>query len=128
VLSTAWNDANGNKSLPNRIAADTTVNAAFLGGIVPSGKGYYSGGVENFPRFLEDWSGRKLTYNGSMVVMYYSRYATGPWRGSDVYSPPNRNWAFDLNFMDPAKLPPCTPQLRVLVRAQWAIVKPSSIS
>lgn len=128
ILSTSWNDGNSGSSMSSRVAGNTTVNAALLGGIVASGNGYYSGGVENFPRFLEDWNNKTLTYNGSMVVMYYSRTATAPWGGSDVYNPPSRNWAFDLNFNDPAKLPPGTPQLRVLVRAQWAIVKPGSTS
>ena len=74
---------------------------AKLGGIVPSNGTSYSGGVENFPRFLEHWGGRKLAYNGSMVVMFYSLLAIAPWGGSDVYSPPTRQWTFDLNFMDP---------------------------
>ena len=123
VLSTAWNDANAGSDLGSRNANDTTVNAAFLGGIVPSGGGYYSGGVENFPRFLEDWSGNTFTYNGSMVVMFYSTIATAPWGTSDVYSPPARNWAFDLNFLDASKLPPATPSARALVRGQWTAVK-----
>jgi hypothetical protein len=127
ILSAAWNDANSTASISSRTAADTTVNAALLGGIVPSGGGYYSGGVENFPRFLENWSGRKLAYNGSMVVMYFSRIAIAPWGGSDVYSPPNRQWTFDLNFMDVTKLPPGTPEIRVFVRAQWAAVRPGSV-
>jgi hypothetical protein len=126
ILSTAWQDTASSNNISSRVAGDTTVNAALLGGIVKSGGGDYSGGVENFPRFLENWSNKTLTYNGSMVVMYYSRYATAHWGDDDVYSPPSRNWAFDLNFLDPAKLPPCTPQLRVLVRAQWAITKPGS--
>lgn len=128
ILSTAWNDANAGSGLSTRIAADTTVNAALLGGIVPSNGSSYSGGVENFPRFLEDWGGRKLAYNGSMVVMFYSQISTAPWGGSDVYSPPNRQWTFDLNFMDPAKLPPGTPAARALIRGQWALVKPNSTS
>src|SRR5690606_2141787 len=92
ILSTAWNDSNANKAMSHRTASATTVNAAFLAGIVPSDGTYYSGGVENFPRFLENWSGRVFTYNGSMVVMYYSAIATAPWGGSDVYNAPNRNW------------------------------------
>src|SRR5204862_5891284 len=77
VLSTAWNDANSGLSIGNRVPANTTVNAAFLAGIVPSNGVRYSGGVENFPRFLEDWtpSSRVFTYNGSMVVMFNSRYS-----------------------------------------------------
>jgi len=128
ILSTAWIDGNGGLSISSRVAANTTVNAALLGGIVPSGGGYYSGGVENFPRFLENWSGRVLAYNGSMVVMYYSRTATAPWGGSDVYSPPTRQWTFDLNFMDATKLPPGTPEVRALIRGQWAAIKPGTVN
>jgi hypothetical protein len=125
VLSQAWNDANSGSSTAGRNADDTTINAAFLGGIVPSNGTDYSGGVENFPRFLEDWSGNKLAYNGSIVVMFYSKISTAPWGGYDVYSPPTRQWTFDLNFMDPAKLPPGTPEVHFIVRGQWAAVKPN---
>jgi hypothetical protein len=128
ILSMAWADGNGGLSIANRVAADTTVNAALLGGIVPSGGGYYSGGVENFPRFLENWSGRTLAYNGSMVVMFYSKTATAPWGSSDVYSPPARQWTFDLNFMDATKLPPGTPEVRALIRGQWAAVRPGTVN
>ncbi|HEX7860847.1 MAG TPA: hypothetical protein VF773_11000 [Verrucomicrobiae bacterium] len=128
ILSQNWNDANGNSPLGHRLAVDTTVNAAFLGGIVPSNGTYYSGGVENFPRFLENWSGRTLTYNGSMVVMFYSQIANGPWTGTGVsYHPPNRNWAFDLNFLDVTKLPPGTPQLLTMVRGTWGLLPPNTI-
>jgi hypothetical protein len=127
-LSGAWNDANASNSLSSRVAVPTTVNAAFLAGIVQTVSGSYSGGAENFPRFLEDWGGRTLTYNGSMVVLYESQQATGAWRGTgtppDIYNPPNRNWAFDTNFRDVAKLPPATPCVRALVRGSWAMVKP----
>lgn len=126
VLSIAWRDEDSKKALNLRGAQNTTVNAAFMAGIVPSNGTSYSGGVENFPRFLENWSNDVLTYNGSMVVMFYSKIATAPWETVDVYSPPTRNWAFDLNFMDPTKLPPGTPQVRALVRAQWATTKPGS--
>jgi len=136
VLSTAWNDANGNTSLSSRAASSTTVNAAFLSGIVPTGiyssVKQYSGGVENFPRFLEDWSGDTLTYNGSMVVMFYSQIATGLWRGTggtyDIYNPPNRAWAFDINFMNSLKLPPGTPSARALIRLSYAFVAPNSVN
>ena len=58
----------------------------------------YSGGVENFPRFLEDWTGKSFTYYGSMVELYPSGQATGVWGSGNVYNPPNRNWYFDTNF------------------------------
>ena len=122
ILSSAWNDANASQPIASRVAGNTTVNAALLGGIVPTTVGAYSGGVENFTRFLEDWSGKFLTYNGSMVVMYPSVTATAPWGGADVYSPPARLWAFDQNFLDVAKLPPSTPTARGLIRGRWSTI------
>ena len=126
ILSGNWNDANSKKSLGYRTASDTTVNAAFLAGIVPSGNGYYSGGVENFPRFLENWSNKKFTYNGSMVVMFPSEIATAPWKGTgsiyNIYNTPVRNWNFDLNFYDPAKLPPISPRFSTAIRGAWASI------
>ncbi len=133
VLSGSWVDANSTGSLlSTRVAGDTTVNAAFLSGIVPTldsnrtsaDGGKYSGGVENYPRFLEKWSGKTFTYNGSMVVMFNSRYATNGWKyGGSIYEAPTRQWAFDLNFIDPTKLPPGTPQLTAMIRGSWAVIK-----
>lgn len=127
VLSGNWSDANSTKGLSGRLAVDTTVNAAFLAGIVQTtnsvGTKHYSGGVENFPRFLEDWSGKSLTYNGSMVVMFPSKYATNWWISPGTYyNPPTRDWAFDLNFLNANRLPPGTPQVRKVVRSQWSVI------
>src|SRR2546430_299165 len=125
VLSTGWTDAaNATSALGNLHAAtSTTVNAAFLAGIVKTTPSSYSGGVENFPRFLENWSGYSLTYNGSMVVMFYSQIATGLWKGTGTYyNPPVRNWTFDNNFMNPLKLPPGTPSFRFVLRGDWLTV------
>lgn len=131
VLSQAWDDDNSGRSLEERPAAATTVNAAFLAGIVQTTNGSYSGGVENYPRFLEDWAGIPFTYNGSMVVMYPSQIATGQWRGTGssigIYNPPNRVWAFDTNFRDPAKLPPGTPGVRALIRSMWTTMAPNTV-
>lgn len=105
VLSQNWNDANSSATLTSgkRNATNTTINAAFLGGIVPtnasfSGGSAYSGGVENFPRFMENWSGVTFTYNGSMVQLFNSKQAIGRWNNSQAYSAPIRNWAFDTIF------------------------------
>ena len=133
VLSTSWSDAG--TTLASHVATDTTVNAAFIGGIVQSYKDggntkHYSGGVENFPRFMEDWSGGKtLTFNGSMVVMFPSQYATANWdQAVSYYSPPTRKWSFDLNFLDPSRLPPGTPQVQKIIRGQWAVVAPNVVN
>jgi hypothetical protein len=115
--------------MPN--TGNTTVNAAMLEGIVasnPAISGNYSGGVENFLRLLENWSDsptgassqQTLTYNGSIVVLFYSQYATNSWQPTgNYYNPPHRNWAFDLNFQNPNKLPPMTPANRAIIRGNW---------
>ena len=129
VLSGLWNDGDGSKSLnaPARNATDTTINAAVLGGIVPSAYGNYSGGVENFLRLLEDWTSRTLTFNGSMVALFPSKTATAYWgNNSDISRPPQRAYAFDLNFKDNAKLPPGTPEVRTIIHAAWNITQANS--
>jgi hypothetical protein len=98
----------------------TTINAACLEGIVPSNGTYYSGGVENFLRLLEDWTGVSLNYNGSIVVLFPSQYAVNPWTSTGYYQPPARNWAFDNNFLNPQFHIPMEPMLRAWYRGQWA--------
>ncbi len=84
ILSNAWNDSNSSSSLSSRTASNTTINTAIVSGIVPSINNYYSGGVENFPRFLESWSGKTFTYYGSMVELYTSRQSIGRWGSPKV--------------------------------------------
>ena len=55
ILSDAWSDANSQSACRPGGATSTTVNAAFLTGAVETTLGHYSGGMENFPRFLENW-------------------------------------------------------------------------
>ncbi len=126
VLSTAWQDSKSTLTVGSRGAAPTTVNAAFLTGAVETTKGKYSGGVENFPRFLETWgSANAFTYNGSMVKMFPSLYATNAWNNNNnIYAPPKRDWAYDISFNDPQRLPPLTPGLLTVIRGQWATLPP----
>jgi hypothetical protein len=128
VLSPAWSPKETNSGATYTASADT-VNAAILTGIVPSNGTYYSGGVENFPRFQENWSGVNFYYNGSMVEMFTSQIANYPWPGTGtVYNPPTRNWAFDTNFNNPARLPPLTPRVIYLNRARWSTLAPGATS
>jgi hypothetical protein len=127
ILSVNWNDANSKSSLASRAALPTTVNAAILAGAVETANGNYGGGMENFPRFLESWGlANPLTYNGSMVKMFPSLYATNIWGLGNVYNPPKRNWAYDINFNTPAKLPPLTPSLLKIFRSAWTTLAPNS--
>lgn len=127
ILSTAWNDNASSNSETSRAASPTTVNAAILAGEVDTTPAGYSGGMENFPRFLENWgSANTFTYNGSMIRMFPSLYATNIWGQANVYTPPTRQWSYDTNFNIPALLPPLTPSLQVVARSQWATLAPNS--
>lgn len=130
ILSSTWADSKSGLALSSRSAGNTTVNAAFLTGLVPTTTVCYSGGVENFPRFLEDWSGRTLTYNGSMVAMFTSKVATNLWRGTgstyDIYNAPGRNWTMDQNFLIETRLPPASPSVTMLTRGRWRMPVPYS--
>jgi hypothetical protein len=111
-------------NLPN-IAAETSVRAAIiagdnksaLAGTPDQGNGSESrlnGGMINFPRFMEDWFSiqRRWNYVGSFIPLYHSTQAVGPWSYVSpfiIYQPPIRDWAFDVTFQDPTKLPPSTP-------------------
>jgi hypothetical protein len=131
ILSTNYVDTS-TASIPSyysRPASNTTVNAACLMGIVPTNPnipsptaGDYSGGVANYIRYLEDWISFNVTntYNGSIVCMYSSQYATNYYRyypdPTAYYAQPVRNWSFDSNFTNANKLPPLTPGVKVMLR------------
>jgi hypothetical protein len=117
VLSTAWNDSNSALALSSRTASNTTVNAAVMTGNRNTAGSQYSGGVENLMRFLENWTGRTLTYAGSLVCLWESQYATGNWvYGAPVYTAPSRNWSYGI---DMNHLPPGTPCVRDIKRLMW---------
>jgi hypothetical protein len=120
ILSNNWNDANSTSSVTSRVATNTTINAGIFSGNVPTnyyGDGAYSGGAENFPRFLENWSSQCLTYYGSMVCLFVSQQGNGTWGASNVYSPPTRRWFFDQNFLQ--NPPPGTLQSTTYSRGRW---------
>lgn len=86
------------------------------GGALPN----YGGGLENFPRFLENWGGVTMTYRGSLVSLFQSGYANRRrWSWQNYYSPPARDWQFDLRFQDPNNLPPGTPTVGSVVQTAF---------
>lgn len=102
------------------IIAGTTLSA-MVGAAAPSyALQWLNGGVHNFPRFLETWGvaggawEKRWNYTGSFIILYNSTQAVGPWSvvNSVNYSPPRRNWAFDITLTDPNRLPPGTPQFQ----------------
>jgi hypothetical protein len=127
ILSDNWRDSDSTFPLASRQASSTTINAALLTGIVPTTAGYFSGGLENSLRLLEDWTGRTLTFRGSMVVSFPCRKATAPWGATpEVYAPPTRSWSSDSRFQTQSTLPPGTPQVRACFRGRWTMVAPQT--
>jgi hypothetical protein len=123
LLSNNWSDLNGftNPNSPgNRAAGETYYRLAIAAGknlsfTKPAGFGAQDfgtdGGVHNFLRYIESWP--LLHYQGSLVSLYYSQYSTGIFKCCTVvYSPPTRDYSFDLKFLNPANLPPGTPMFR----------------
>jgi hypothetical protein len=134
VLSSSWNPANSANSYSTRnVANSDTVNAAFFAGIVPSDTNNFSGGVENFPRFLENWNGQNFYYNGSMVEMFTSQIAKHPYveeapASGAYYTAPTRYWTFDTNFSNPSQQPPMTPHIIKVQPGKWALLAPYTTS
>ncbi len=119
ILSGNWSDAKSTQGVSSRVASNTIVNVSFMTGNTNSEDNTYSGGLENLPRFLEAWSGKTFTYRGSMVDLWYSEQATGSWSYGSYYTAPYRDWAFDNDLLDPAKLPPGTPLINVVQKVSW---------
>jgi hypothetical protein len=132
LLSNSWNDhysfncphttsttCNGSKT--GRAATTTSYRMAVIAGKGisfqhPAGR-YQDfgtdGGMHNFLRFLENWSGQTLNYRGSIISLFYNRQAVGTYKCGDndnVYDPPTRGYNFDVEFLDPSLLPPLTPR------------------
>ncbi len=110
-----------------RNGATTVINAAFLGGVdtTPDGfVGSYNGGIENYPRFHETWTGNWLRYRGSFVSLGEPEHVGGAWCGTgstcNIYDPPQRDWNFDTAFNDIANLPPLTPRFTFLKQRIFA--------
>jgi len=122
ILSGNWNDGSSGQGINSRVASATQVNACFMTGNTETGahgQGY-NGGLENLPRFLEKWDGVNFTWRGSMVDLWYSRQATGAWSYGNVYTAPNRDWAFDNDLLNVNNLPPGTPMINIVQRTKWA--------
>lgn len=134
ILSNSWNDGQSFRTatvspygIGGRVASETTIRFAMLAGDTVTSRrdtphqggsqnsGVYTdaranGGVHNFKRFLEDWSGVRLNYSGSLINLFNSRNNNGSFKCCiNVYGAPNRNWVFDSSFLNPNRIPPGTP-------------------
>jgi len=140
-------------------ARRSVVNAAFLAGNdltwcpgndagVDCGYDWYSGGLENYPRFHECWAScnrdaeeylGRFWYEGSLVALEHPKHTCwGVQRGwvaddpdyscrreerqgfwrRQRYSPPQRRWFYDVSFNDAANLPPLSPRF-VSLKLRW---------
>jgi hypothetical protein len=110
LLSNSWNGTKTGSSLP--VASDTTFNVAMITGNHETVGSTYNGGLENLPRFHENWTNKKATITGSFVNTWFSQYATGHWTyGGNYYTAPLRIWSYDTAFNRVASLPPFTPMV-----------------
>jgi hypothetical protein len=111
ALSNNWgpndSDKKGKQSYLNRVASDTTINAALAAG--------------QTLRNLEDWrytAGKKtLTHNGSRVHLWNLKYAL-PNTCCPNYAPPIRKWGYDTLF--DTDQPPGAPMGIIITRGQWS--------
>ncbi len=133
--NSGWCDVS-QQVMAQRTSRGSTVHAAILAGHSPTpcdyaragcGGGVYGGGLENFPRFLENWSGVTFRYTGSLVSLYTNRLSTGLWGNitnvgygaAAYYTPPTRAWSFDVNFRFPERLPPGTPSVGTVLQTAF---------
>jgi hypothetical protein len=131
VLSTNWSDANASAALASRVAslssaeiADDnrmTINAGLLTGNSPSTTSYSSGGAQNLVRYLENWSGFKVLFYGSLGQLFNSKHFVGPYKGVgtafDIYIQPSRDFRFDKNL--PVYTPPGAPVSTAFSRGSY---------
>lgn len=102
LLSNSWSNTK-NAAVT---ATNTEYNMVFISGNVPTKVGQYSGGLENFPRLLENWSGKNLNITGGFIQLYRSKYSTGIWNYGTYYQAPARNWQYEPRFSNLNNLPP----------------------
>lgn len=129
---------------PNLGAGPTETNAIFMGGNTPSDGsppaaagsysylGRYSGGAENYFRYLESWgSANPHTFNGTIMNLWQSQIAWKSWdknsamgqQSSGYYGPPRRIWAWDQTFATKFP-PPHWPTFWVFNTVNWEIQTP----
>jgi hypothetical protein len=105
-------------------AVRTKVNAAFLSNTdksignvdpltdtLPGGTPKYSGGINNYMRMVENWTGVPFVYRGSFISLGAPLEFSGAYRsGGNYYNIPIRDFGFDTDFRSVDLLPPLTPR------------------
>jgi len=126
-----------NYKLPS---VDTEISTALVVGIVPSNhrptgltdrapntgaNNVNSGGANNFPRLLDDWSGNDLYIRGSMVALFESRVAMEPFTHSRCYRAPGRFWGLHYKFSQPEHDVPLEPVVLNATRVGFRRLSPA---
>lgn len=137
LLSNAWNDQHADWQDPRdsaqrdlRVPTTTTWAFASISGNVETSLTASSGGLNNFPRFLEKWSGSggETRIFGSLVQGFHSVYQRQPFpqpftgygvNDQFAYTAPIRRWVYDTNFNLPSNQPPGTPSFFVQSVETW---------
>jgi hypothetical protein len=133
-FSRDWNDGLANWVQPMdanvRVGVETTQNNEILAGWNPtpstplSGHDHSSDGVEDFPRYLECWSGT-MRYSGSIVIGFASvltRSGANNGEGDARTSTacfPSRDEGYDFHLEDPRNQPPGAPQILAQSTTSW---------
>ena len=99
-LSSATGRTPAAAGISRRVAESTDYNTVVMTGnseTMPAGwrGGQYNGGLENVLRFLEKWTGKTVTYRGSIIDLWYSEDADGDWEYGNYYTAPYRDWGYD---------------------------------
>jgi hypothetical protein len=101
--------------------AFTAINAAFVAATDETSSGQHNGGLNNFPRAHEDWDLKSTLFiRGSFVSLNYPINVSGKYRGNPslgittghIFTPPIREWDYDVEFNLTSNLPPLTPTVR----------------
>lgn len=128
LLSASYSDTTMSNSALSTLnnASFTEVATGVLAGIVPtrlntSGVGtndQWAGGVHNFVRFLENWSGDTYRSRGSVVCLFENEVSLRPWYQGDYtywYNFPTRDVGYHVYFAG-GRFPPGLPVLRTVRR------------
>ena len=121
VVSSGKADSTTSLPLTSRVATDAvlTVNAGLLTGNRASNTSGSSGGAQNLVRYVENWNGKTINYNGSVGRLFDSTTYVAPYAGAvgTVYMPPTRNFTFDSNI--PLHPPPGNPTTTAFGRGDF---------
>lgn len=117
IVSTNANENNATKWLQS--ATSTTYNVIIAAGDTPARTTEDNGGLHNYVRFAESWSGVNAKISGSFMQLRKSSYATAPFATSltspnddnlrystnnggnklPFYQPPIRLWGYDVGIL-----------------------------